>query len=156
MGGVLGFRVTVDDGRGGSDTDDMTVSVRNVNRKPELVGTTGPQSATSGETITLGVTGADPDGDPLTWQWKQQGESTVTLQNATAETTSFVAPEVKVSELITFTVVALDGNTASEEAYVSVVINPKPSSCACTSVEPLLGVALALTWLRRRRRITSS
>lgn len=156
LGGVLGFRVTVDDGRGGSDTDDMTVSVRNVNRKPELVGTTGPQSATSGETVTLGVTGADPDGDPLTWQWKQQGESTVTLQNATAETTSFVAPEVKVSELITFTVVALDGNTASEEAYVSVVINPKPSSCACTSVEPLLGVALALTWLRRRRRITSS
>lgn len=148
-GGTLGFRVTVSDGRGGVDTDDMTVTVRNVNRRPEVLAG-GSTDVTSGETATLEATATDPDGDALTYLWQQQGDATVSLAEANAATTTFVAPEVKIAELISFKVIALDGDTASEPAYLAVTIHPKPGSCGCTSLEPLLAIG-ALLLLRRKR-----
>ncbi|MDP2273820.1 MAG: M36 family metallopeptidase [Archangium sp.] len=148
-GETLGFRVTVDDGKGGMDTDDMTVTVRNVNRRPEVMAG-GSTTVGSGQTATLEATGTDADGDPLTYLWQQQGDATVTLGEATAAQTTFVAPEVKVPELISFRVIALDADTASEPAFIAITITPKPSSCGCTTLEPLLAFGVLL-FLRRRR-----
>lgn len=150
-GAVLGFRVTVSDGRGGMDTDDMTVTVRNVNRRPEVLAG-GSTTVVSGATATLEATGTDPDGDPLTYLWQQQGDATVTIAEANVASTSFVAPEVKVPELISFRVIALDADTSSEPAFIAITITPKPNSCGCTSVEPLLAFGLLLLFRRRRTK----
>ena len=149
-GAVLGFRVSVSDGRGGMDTDDMTVTVRNVNRRPEVLAG-GTTTVVSGQVATLEATGTDPDGDGLTYLWQQEGIATVTIAEANAAQTSFVAPEVKVAELISFRVIALDSDTASEPAFVAITVTPKPSSCGCSSVEPLLAFGLLLLARRRRR-----
>ena len=92
----------------------------------------------------------DPDGDPLTFVWQQQGDATVSIAEPTAASTTFVAPDVKIAELISFKLIALDGETASEPAFVAITITPKPGSCGCTSLEPLLAIAV-LFWFRRRR-----
>ena len=150
-GETLGFRVTVDDGRGGMDSDDMTVTVRNVNRAPEVMAG-GSISVNTGETATLSAMATDPDGDPMTFLWQQQGDATVTIAEPTSAETSFVAPEVEIPELISFKVIALDAETSSEPAYIAITINPKPSSCGCASVEPLLALAALAFFARRRRR----
>lgn len=149
-GATLGFRVTVDDGRGGMDTDDMTVTVRNVNRAPEVMAG-GSMSVTSGATASLSATATDPDGDPVTFLWQQQGDATVTIAEPTSGETTFVAPDVEVPELISFQVIALDADTSSQPAYIAITVNPKPSSCGCVTVEPLLALA-ALAFVARRRR----
>ena len=150
-GATLGFRVTVNDGRGGMDSDDMTVTVRDVNRRPEVLAG-GSTTVVSGQTATLEATATDPDGDPLTYLWQQQGDATVTLAQPTAASTSFTAPEVKVAELISFRVIALDADTASEPAFIAITVTPKPGACGCTAVEPLLAFGLLLFARRRRGR----
>ena len=154
-GAVLGFRVTVDDGRGGTDTDDMTVTVRNVNRGPTIIGTTGPQTATTGDTVSFEVQAEDPDGDPLTFQWEQQGDATVTLTDVSSATLTFTAPKVAIAELISFKVVALDGAKASDPAFIAIAIEPKAGGCQCTSIDSLWLFGVAALVLRRRR-VTSS
>jgi MYXO-CTERM domain-containing protein len=149
-GATLGFRVTVSDGRGGVDTDDMTVTVRNVNRAPEVLAG-GSMTVSSGDTATLSATGTDADGDALTYLWQQQGDATVTIAEPTSAETTFIAPKVEVPELISFKVIALDADTSSEPAYIAITVNPKASSCGCTTVDPLLALA-ALAFFARRRK----
>ncbi len=149
-GTTLGFRVTVRDDRGGMDTDDMTVTVRNVNRAPEVLAG-GSMTVTSGETATLSATGTDADGDALTYLWQQQGDATVNIAEPTSAETTFVAPKVEIPELISFKVIALDADTSSEPAYIAITVNPPANSCGCTTVEPFLALA-ALAFFARRRR----
>lgn len=150
-GETLGFRVTVSDGRGGMDTDDMTVAVRNVNRAPE-VRAGGSVSVVSGQTAHLDATATDADGDALSYLWQQQGDATVTIAEANVAQTTFVAPDVKVPELLSFKVIALDADTASEPAYIAITITPRPSSCGCASVDSLLAFGVLLLMRRRRGR----
>lgn len=150
-GAVLGFRVTVSDGRGGTDTDDMTVTVRNVNRAPEITSTNGPIEVVGGDVVTFSAVAEDPDMDAVTFQWMQEGESTITLENANTDTVTFTAPNVKVGEQISFRVVALDGAKASEPIFIGLIVRPKPDPCGCTSINAALG-ALGLLFLARRRR----
>ncbi len=112
----------------------------------------GSISVVSGATATLSATATDADGDPLTYLWQQQGYATVTIAEANAAETTFVAPEVKVPELISFKVQALDGDTASEAAFIAITITPKPSSCGCSSGESLLAFGVLLLMRRRRAR----
>ncbi|MFT3713416.1 MAG: M36 family metallopeptidase [Archangium sp.] len=155
-GATLGFRVTVSDGRGGMDTDEMTVTVRNVNRAPEIVTTNGPQMVNSGDTVTFTATGEDPDGDAITFQWMQEGESSITLENPNSDTVTFVAPSVKIGEQISFRVVALDGAKASEPVFIGLIVQPKADSCGCTTVDPLFMLALGTLLLRRRSTLRAS
>ncbi len=150
-GALLGFRVTVDDGRGGLDTDDMTVRVRNVNRRPEVTAS-APQQVTSGELVTLEAMGSDLDGDVLRSRWQEEGGASVTLEGADTLAASFTAPEVTVPSQLVFRVTVFDADTASEPVLVSLVVNPKATGCGCGAGEGggLLLVALALA--RRRRR----
>ncbi|MBT5875163.1 MAG: cadherin-like domain-containing protein, partial [Candidatus Latescibacteria bacterium] len=57
---------TVSDGNGGEDSETITVTVNNVNQAPSL-SSIGNQSVAEGQTLSLSLTGSDPDGDPLTY-----------------------------------------------------------------------------------------
>ncbi|MCV7252575.1 hypothetical protein H7J86_10415 [Mycobacterium hackensackense] len=60
------FTVTVTDGFGGTATTTVSVSIQPANSAPALSVTTGSPNATTG-VVTGTVSGADPDGDPLTY-----------------------------------------------------------------------------------------
>jgi hypothetical protein len=150
-GAVLGFRVVVDDGRGGTANEEITVTVRNVNKAPTITAS-APQEVVSGETATLVAAGEDGDGDPVSYRWRQRGDSNVTLSDPRSATTSFVAPEVEVAELLFFEVEAFDPVTASPVATVEVRVTPKPRSCGCMTVEPLLGMGVLILLRGRRKR----
>lgn len=68
-----GIRFTVDDGKGGTDSEDITIKVNNVNRSP-VIGAVGLQHTlditppTTSHTHN-GATASDLDGDPLTYTW---------------------------------------------------------------------------------------
>lgn len=71
--GTFTLRVTVSDGRGGSVQNTVAVSVQAENRPPEVsAGITGPDTLTAGTIGTFSISATDPDGDSLTYSWKQE------------------------------------------------------------------------------------
>jgi hypothetical protein len=152
-GALLGFRVVVDDGRGGTASDETTVRVRNVNRRPE-VSVQAPQAVTSGDAVSLVATGTDEDGDVLRYSWQEEGSALVTLEGRDTATATFIAPEVEAATQLRFRVVVRDTDEASAPVFVAVVVAPRPATgCGCAALGPLgPGVALALVARRRRAR----
>jgi hypothetical protein len=65
--GVFTVTLRVDDGRGGFDTDDATVTVQNM--APTIISTGGPYTATVGIARTLVATATDVPADTLTYDW---------------------------------------------------------------------------------------
>lgn len=86
------FELKVTDSHGNFGTDDATVSVIMVNGHPKAYA--GPdQRITSGAQVTVEGSGWDPDGDELTYSWKQVAGETVSAKG-TAPSLSFTAPTV--------------------------------------------------------------
>jgi len=67
------LRVMIDDGNGNVVTGDVSVLVKKVNGPPVLQAgpSASPSQALPGDSISLGVTAQDPDGDPVTLSWSQ-------------------------------------------------------------------------------------
>ncbi|HRI68540.1 MAG TPA: M36 family metallopeptidase [Polyangium sp.] len=122
-----------------------------------------------GDTVKLdGTKSKDPDGDSLTFQWTQIDGPSVTLNNATTATPSFVAPTVTATTSLTFRLVVSDGKGSSSDT-VGVTVQPDKApaggddgACSCSTVGSsrtnfgafsLLGLlGLSAARLRRRRR----
>jgi hypothetical protein len=121
---TLVFRLTVSDGRGGSGSDDVSINVTaSVITNQDPTADAGPdQSVRSGETVTLSGKGSDPDGDPLTFSWKQLAGPTVTLSGASSATASFTAPSVSSNTTLTFRLTVNDGKGGSATDDVNVVV----------------------------------
>ncbi|MCG3200065.1 MAG: hypothetical protein GHCLOJNM_04594 [bacterium] len=91
------IQLTVSDGRGGSDTDTVSVDTALANRAP--VANAGPdQSVDAGQVVLLdGSASSDPDGDAITYTWSfvsRPTGSTATLSSATSVSPSFLADRV--------------------------------------------------------------
>ncbi|NTX13749.1 tandem-95 repeat protein [Myxococcus sp. CA056] len=122
---VLTFRVTVSDGTFDA-TQDVTVTVRNVNRAPTANAGTAA-SAVSGATVSLnGGASSDPDGATLTYQWTQVSGPAVTLSNATAAQPTFTAPTVTAERDLVFALVVSDGAASSTASLVVITITAPP------------------------------
>ncbi len=144
---ALTFQLTASDGTAMA-TDDVVVTVRNVNRPPAVT-VDAPASVDEGAELRLVATGVDPDGDALTYAWTQTSGPAVTL--AAGATQTFSAPAGQLG----FSVTVSDGVETSAPATVSVNVVPKPpetkKGCGCGATEGLLGLVGVLA-LRRRRR----
>ncbi|WP_337879617.1 S8 family serine peptidase [Rheinheimera sp.] len=129
----------------------VTVNVAAVNDAPTL--TAGAAvTANEGASATLSVTGADVDGDPLTYTWTQVSGPTIAI-NATTASVTVTAPAVTASSSAVFSVVASDGTLSSAPVQVTLnvtdVPEPKKSSGGSSGWLTLLLLPLAL--LRRRK-----
>ena len=88
----LVFELTVTDPHGNYDTDDVTVTVTNVNSPPRAFAGSDKRVLGGSEVQVVG-TGVDPDGDPLTFKWKQIFGEYVDF-DATSPSFTFTAPQV--------------------------------------------------------------
>ncbi|NMB74800.1 MAG: hypothetical protein GYA21_06680 [Myxococcales bacterium] len=93
------------------------------NHAPTVV--VGPdQTVNEGDTVTLDASqSSDPDpGTALVFVWTQTGGPAVALRNASTATPSFFAPGVSQDTVLTFQVVASDGELSSAPATTRVTV----------------------------------
>jgi hypothetical protein len=151
---ALTFRLTASDGTL-SSADEVTLTVRDVNRTP-LARAGDSQQVQQGAMVTLGGSGVDPDGDPLTFTWTQTAGPTIALSNDKVAQPTFTAPEVTEATTLSFSVVTNDGKVTSPAATTDVVVERKAGGCGCSGAPDAFGLlALVLSlraWRRRQGR----
>ena len=119
--GTFRFQVTVSDGRGGTASDDVEVTVNAALR----ASAGADQKKQPGEQVTLDGSGStDPAGRRITSHaWTQLSGTAVTLDDASAVRPVFTAPAVAAAETLTFrlTITNDAGETASDTCDVKVL-----------------------------------
>jgi hypothetical protein len=124
---TLGFHLSVDDGCGGSATDDVTVNVANIPHSPVAVAQGQPTANEGGDNVTLDGSGSsDPDGDPLSYAWTQISGPAVTLVYGPGDTAHampmFGTPWVSADTALKFRLTVSDGYDGTSTAYVTVTV----------------------------------
>jgi len=112
-----------DNGNDGDDVDDMDDQDDDepANRAP-TANAGSDTSVLRGANVTLGGAGADPDGDTLTYAWRQTGGTEVELTNANSAAASFRAPSV--AGALRFELTVSDGKSSARDTVVIVVTVP--------------------------------
>lgn len=118
---VLTFRLTVTDNDGLTDTDDISVTVQDIN-PPPIANAGIDQTVEEGAAVLLDGTGSNDDGTINAFSWTQQGGPVVSLQNASTATPSYLAPEVSGSALMVWRLVVTDDGGAQHSDTVSITV----------------------------------
>ncbi len=125
------FSLTVNDGTVTSSTDDVKVTVRQVNKSP-VANAGSDQSADEGSLISLdGSLSTDADGNTLTYSW--QAPAGIVLSSNTSEKPTFTAPEVQFDTELIFKLVVSDGvlNSVADEVKITIKqVNQPPTANA--------------------------
>jgi hypothetical protein len=141
-GSVLTFELTVADGSGNFDTDEVTVSVN----RPPLADAGDDQLVNEGDTVTLDGTGSsDPDLDALEYSWDQNLGDPVVLTGATTAQPTFTAPAA--ASTLTFELTVDDGNGADDTDSVTITVADTTAPDTAFTTQPPGGVAKSLTVL---------
>ncbi|MGI9566564.1 MAG: PKD domain-containing protein [Nitrosopumilus sp.] len=118
---VLVFELTVADSFGGSDSDAASVMVVANNSGPSA--NAGPdQEVDENAMTTLTCVGSDPEGDALSYSWRQVSGPTVEMINPNSSILTFVAPGVVETTTLEFECTVTDGQLSSSDS-VMVTIN---------------------------------
>ncbi len=125
------LRATVDDGRGGTVTSSVNVTVNADPNTPPSISTAAsadPTSINLSDTTSLSVTASDPDGDTLTYTWsKTSGPGTVTITpNGTSTSDSATASFSAVGDY-TLRVTVDDDRGGTATSSVNVTVNADPN-----------------------------
>jgi len=111
------FVLTVTDGRGGSDSDQVTITVLN---KPPIADAGVDQTVITTSMVTLDGSGSlDPEGSNLTYQWIQLDGPAITLNGADTVNPSFTP--MQRGEYI-FKLTVFDDGNASDSDEISVFV----------------------------------
>ena len=134
------FTYTIDDGNGGSDTANVSVTVTPVNDPPSV--DAGPDASTrSGDETTLNGAATDPDLDDLSLQWLQVSGPTVELSSQDTASPTFVAPGVKKPAKLVFQFTASDGSLSASDTVEVTVRKAKGKGKALAPVSIYSAVA---------------
>jgi len=129
---TLVFSLTVDNSHSGRSTTTFTLQV--VHDDPPVVTTQHELIVPELSQVFLVGSGSDPNGDVITYSWKQTSGDDVMLSSPDQQTTSFIAPAVKTGEtkVLTFTLTGADplGLQDSDNVKVTVFkVTPVNVSC---------------------------
>ena len=115
------YTVTIQSTGSFGTNNSRTYEVTVPNKQP-VVDAGSDQTVREGDTVTLGGTASDPDGDSMTYTWTHDSSLGITLSSTTSLSATFTAPEVDSDATVTFTLTADDG-TDSVSDTVTVTIN---------------------------------
>lgn len=118
---VLTFSLVANDGITDSAAATVSVTVNHVDAAPTV--NAGADFTVAGRTsVTLTATGADADGDAITYAWAQSSGTPVVLTGAT-----FTSPDIKTAGDLVFVVTATaNGKTATDSVTVRVLADQPP------------------------------
>ncbi len=120
---TLTFSLIVNDGTVDSVADTVDVIVTNVNKAPVANAGSDQSDIIHGTTVILNAeNSSDPDGDELSFRWTQSAGPIVTLSDTTAISPSFTAPDLQETTILTFNLVANDGQVDSETDQVDIIV----------------------------------
>ncbi len=109
-------------GGGSSDSEDTQ------NQTPSVLAG-DHQTVTSGDTVNLNAQVSDLDGTISIILWQQIAGEIVELTAYDTLATSFTAPEVSVTETLTFVIVVTDNNNATASDTVNIIVEPADETC---------------------------
>ena len=128
------FTLTVTDTNSLTDTDTVTITVNDVPNTAPSVDAGANQNVSEGDTVSLSGTAsdADPEDTVLTYEWTHNATLTINLQNATALSTSFTAPNVSANTTVLFTLNVSDGTAHATDTVMIAIAgtNTPPSADA--------------------------
>ncbi|MFA9391246.1 MAG: PKD domain-containing protein, partial [Prolixibacteraceae bacterium] len=115
------FSLIVNDGLGNSISDEVIVTVKQINKAP--VANAGiDQTVEENALVSLdGSASSDPDGDVLSYNWV--APEGIVLSSATAENPTFTAPNVDADSTLTFILIVTDGELESEADTLQITIS---------------------------------
>jgi hypothetical protein len=149
-GRTLTFSLVVNNGTLNSAPDEVNVNVSNVNHPPVAVAGTS-QTVSEGSPVKLdGAASYDPDGETVTYRWKQTVGPTVTLSDSHAASPTFTAPLVGwAGAVLAFELTVSDGRaTGANTVQVTVEnVNHPPSVNAGPDQTKDEGAKVSLTGL---------
>jgi hypothetical protein len=103
----------------------LTVEAGRPTNEPPRADAGNTLTVAAGDTVELDATGSnDPDGDALTYEWRQSGGPSVGLSDAETATPRFTAPNVSGGTTLTFEVTVTDAAGASASDEVTVAVAP--------------------------------
>ena len=139
------FSLVVKDGTSSSTTDQVVVTVKQINKAP-IANAGADQSINEGSLATLdGSLSFDPDGNPITYQWT--APAGITLSSATAAKPTFTAPQVQSDQNYTFSLVVSNATVSSPADQVVITVkqvNKAPIANAGTDQSTNEGTLLTL------------
>jgi PKD repeat protein len=107
--------VTVSDGKGGTDSESLPITVHQANRAPTVTASRTPTGVIQpGTEVSFTANASDPDNDPLTYAWDFGDGGTSTQQNPTH---TYANPGIYTAKV---TVSDGRGGTATDEVSVNV------------------------------------
>ena len=117
------FRLTAMDDKNAPATDDVVVTIVGKPNQGPNAQAGLDRTVDAGEKVRLRGSASDPDGIVRTYRWEQVDGPRVSINNADQASATFVAPEVKGSQVATFrlTVADDDNATASDEVVLKVM-----------------------------------
>lgn len=121
----------------------------NPNSAPEVTATADEDSVRQGDSLELTAEASDPDGDALSYQWRQVSGVSASLANVNAAEIDVTAPTVENKSTLVFEVTVSDGEF-SNSSQVSVDVKPKKSG---SSLSTLVLLFLSLLVVGRRVRL---
>ena len=120
--------ICTSDGTMQSSSLSATVTASSANDAP-TADAGSDQTVEEGSVVTLSGTASDPDNDNLTYQWTHDRDDLgISLDDPTALSTTFTAPEVDSDATITFTLTATDEHGATGSDAVAVTVQDVPAS----------------------------
>ncbi|KAF7781496.1 hypothetical protein PRUB_b0733 [Pseudoalteromonas rubra] len=150
IGQTLVYEFTVEDEYGAKSSQLFTVAVAE-NKAPQVVLTANATLVAEGQSIELTASASvDPEGDELTFSWKQVSGTSVNVSGSGA-TVSLVAPSVEKNEVLEFAVTVTDSFGASSTENVKVIVEQPEKDSGSFGSFALLLMSLALFTRRMKK-----
>jgi hypothetical protein len=145
---IVSFSLEVTDNDGASDTDIISITIKQVNKAP--LADAGADKDVDENTATSldGSASSDPDGSIASYSWEQiGGPDVLNISGADSDTVSFTTPDVSSDTEVVFqlTVTDNEGLSSTDTVTVTVLFVPQPpiaNAGTDQTVEPATNVQL--------------